>query len=146
MDLLKQIIRKRTVGFWLTAAAAVLSVIEAILYKNAVTDMRYYSGLSFFLALFAILPFAGLAAFKVTERYAPAALAVMVFLSLLAFIRPQSGYIGDIIYGAVPSVAYVFTIVLLVLNLGLGIAGIFMKQSTDASSAGKNAAEHADRS
>lgn len=129
MDFLKQILRKRTVGFWLVTAAAVLSVVEAILYKNAVTDARYYSDASFFLALLAFLPFAALSLHPLTERYAPAAFAVMVFIAVLTFIRPQSGYIGDIVYGATPSAAYIATVVLLVVNLGLGVAGIFMKQS-----------------
>lgn len=141
MDLLKQILRKRTVGFWLTAGAAVLSVVEAILYKFAVTDARYYSDPSFFLALFAFLPFLALAAFKATERYAPAALAVMVFLAFLTFLRPQSGYIGDIVYGASPSAKYIATIVLLVVNMGLSVAGIFMKQSAAVVSTGGCARE-----
>lgn len=121
--------RTRSVGFYICCAAAVLSVVEAIVYKSAVRDPRYYSDASFFLALFAFLPFALLSVFKVTERYAPAALALMVFFALMTFLAPQSGYMGDIIYGARPSARYIATVVLLLLGLGMGIAGIFMRTS-----------------
>lgn len=141
MDLLKEILRKRTVGFWLVAAAAVLSVVEAVLYKNAVTDARYYTDVSFVFAMLAFLPFLLLSLFRVTEKYAAAAFAVMVFVALLMFVRPQSGYIGDIVFGATPSALYVATVVLLFVNLGLGIAGIFMKQSVDSPQAAGESAQ-----
>lgn len=133
MNLIVNWIKKRTIGFWLVLAAAVLSVIEAVVYMNVIKDVRYFSDLSFYLALFAFVPFLLLAVFSVTEKYAPAALALMVFLSLLAFFRPQTGLFGDIIFGAELSIGYFVTVILMCVNIGLGIAGIFMKQSKEDS-------------
>lgn len=128
MDI-KKYFKTRSVAFYLCCCLAVLSLIEAFIYKGEVTDPRYYSNLSFFLALFAFLPFILLVIFKFTEPFAPVALALMIFFSLLKFLEPQSGYIGDIVYGATPSKTYILIVVLLLIELGASIACIFMRMS-----------------
>lgn len=129
MRRLLEFFKTRSVMFYVCCGVAVLSFIEAFIYKAAVTDARYYSDASFFLALFAFLPFGLLSAFRITERCAPAALIIMVFLAFLTFLAPQSGYMGDMVYGASPSALYVLTIVFLGIELVACVPALFMRVS-----------------
>lgn len=136
MDKILNFLKTRTVGFWLTCAAALLVFVQAFVYLDEFSnDVEKMSWAAFALSLCGVAAFAGLSVSRHTAPYAPAALAVCAFVAFLQFVSGQIIYLSDVFYGGVTASAiaslngaFVACAVLLILSTGLAVAGIFTRQ------------------
>jgi len=111
----------RATGFYVTAIAAVLSVVAAILYVSAYSDSKYMSWLAFALSLCAGIVFIGLALFRQTERWAPVVTGVFDFVALLSFIHSGYLYLSEVFYnGEFAGFSFMFLVFILFVVFQIG--------------------------
>lgn len=139
MNILKVFFKKKTVGFYLSAAAALLSLATAIVYAAAYGGTQYMSWTAFALMLAAFVCFIALGIPDVTARFAPVAVGVFGLISFGLYVLATYMYLSEVFYNGVSAAAmaelnpaYVFCLLAIVLIIGLSIAGIFMKQTRGA--------------
>ena len=135
MKIVKEFFRKKTVGFYLSAAAALLSLVTAIVYAAAYSGSQYMSWAAFLIMLFAFIGFIALCIFDVTARFAPVLVGVLGLVSFALYVLATYMYLSEVFYNGVTAAAmaelnpaYVFCLVAIIIVIGLSIAGIFMKQ------------------
>lgn len=127
--------RKKTVGFYLTAVAAILSIATAVIYiagyKDDTVLGTYYSvGVPAFLIVGAVL-FVVLSLFRTTMPFAAGTMGTCLLVALCFLIRNSYMYATVIFYeGSTPGTMFVFigTIAFTVAALALSFAGVLMKQ------------------
>lgn len=129
----KEWISTRTIGFYIGAVSAILSVVVAIVYVAGYAGGKYMSWAVFFLPLLACAAYAGLSVSKKTAPFAAAVTAFLNLLTLCLFIRTVYMYLSEVFYGGVNvesmanlSFEFVFSLVAMLVNLILGIAAIFI--------------------
>lgn len=127
------------VGFYLSAAAALLCLIAAIVYgvgfkKDALVG--YYSVAPTVLLCVGFVLYAGLEAFKATSRFAPKVLWGFVFAGFLAFVSTSYMYLSGIFYNGVSGEAiamidpaFMTSAVLLILSCVIGNVAIWFGQT-----------------
>lgn len=136
MQIILKYLKTRTVGFWLSLAAALIVAAQAFVYVAAFgNDVEKMSWAAFALSLVGSVAFFGLSVSRYTSSYAPAVLAACAFTAFLQFISKQIIYLSDVFYGGVTASAiaslngsFVACLVLLILGTGLATAGIFIRQ------------------
>ena len=126
-------VTKRPVGFKVTLATCVVSLITAIAYAVIYASSRYMSWPAFAIIIVGVVLAAVLIALK-QERFAPSALLVCDFLALLLYVYNIYFYISSVATGiqfsGFPLEFYV-NAVLYVLSLVLSIACVFMRQTPE---------------
>ena len=135
METVKKFFKKKTVGFYLSAVAALLSLVTAIVYAAAYGGTQYMNWGAFVIMLFAFIGFAALSIFDITARFAPAFLCAFGLVSFALYVLATYMYLSEVFYNGVTAAAmaelnpaYVFCLVAIVIVIALSIAGIFMKQ------------------
>lgn len=139
LDAIKRFFKTRGVGFYLAAAAVVLALIQLIVYAVAFSDMLYIQYLSpaaIACSSVAIVLGIGLSCTKWTEKWAPAAIALFELLAFLFFIKDGYWYFTTQFYAGVTMkaiattyYAYLFSIIVFVIILGLSIASMYLRQT-----------------
>ena len=131
----KNFLRKKTVGYWLSLFGAVLSLITAVVYAAAYAGSNYMSWLSFAMLLFAFAAFLLLSAFDISAPFAPAAAGIFDLVAMCLYIDGIYMYLTEVFYGGVNAAsmaeldpAFVFCLLAEIVCVGLGIAGVFMRQ------------------
>lgn len=141
---LKAFFKSRTRGFYVSLAAAVLLLITALIY-SITFSLSEHINLSFeasvlVLMILGVAVFGVLSAFKVTERYAPAALFAFGFLAFLYFNLTSYIYLSAVFFEVAGAGAffkalgtmefgYAFTLVALIAVWICSTIGIFTKMS-----------------
>ena len=135
----KNFFKSRGLGFYFTAGAVLLSLIQLIIYSTAfstVDFVKYKHWTVIFCSVLAILSGIGLSCTKWTERFAPLAAFVCALASFLMFIRYGYMYFTELFFAGVSAEAisqmyygYMGSIILYVLIWGVSIAAFFLRQS-----------------
>lgn len=130
-----EFLKEKALGFYFTVASGLLSLIIAIVYISAYNGTKYYDAAVFVLLLIAFVCFIGLSVFKVTAPFAPAIGGIFVLISLALYILATYIYLSEVFYNGIDAgslaevnPAYVFCLFGLVINIGVFVAGIFLKQ------------------
>ena len=135
MNKLRKFLAERTVGYVLSATAALCAFVVAAIYGACFwTDAERFSFVAFLLPLVGGVAFTALGIFRPTAPFAPAVLAVCLYVALLQFLSHQVIYLSDVFYGGVTAAAissldggFSACFFLLLLGGGLSVSGIFMK-------------------
>ena len=127
--------KKKTVMFYVCLIAAILSVIVAIVYAAAYNGSRYMSWTAFALSVAGGLGFIALSIPDSTTGFAPAVMGTLDLLSLCLYIDAVYMYLSEVFYGGVNwasmqqlNPAFVFCLVVMIVDVGISIAGIFSRQ------------------
>lgn len=140
----KEFLKTRTVGYYLMIAAAILALVENIIYVSyyqSVNLLRYYSQTAFILPFVAIVACLALSMFKVTHKWAPLALYGIELCAFVLFIDSTYMYLSSAFYGGISASAifglspgFLCSVVFYVVILALSMAAIFMKGRKELSS------------
>lgn len=141
MQFLKKVadyFRTRGIGFYFTAVAVVMSLIQMIIYISAFTPAAWVSYMHWSVILFAVIAIVGgiaLSIFDRTAGFAPALVTLMEFLSFLMFMRYGYMYFSQIFFSGVTLTlifqmyyGYLGSLILYFLTFIVGIAAIFIRQ------------------
>lgn len=141
MKKIKTFFGSRSLGFWFTVAAVVLSFVQLIVYAVAFSSpsLRSYGDWkTTFFSVIAVVLCVGLACFKYTERFAPVALTLFELISFYMFMLYGYMYFSTLFYNGISAEAislmhygYWLSIVLYVLTFASGIVAIYKKQSRE---------------
>ncbi len=139
LDAIKNFFKTRSLGFYFTASAVVLSLIQLIIYAVAFNDImyvQYFSTAAVVCSVLAVVLGIGLSCTKWTEQWAPAAVAALELLACLFFIKDGYWYFTTQFFAGVTWKAitttyygYLVSIVMFVVILGISTASIYLKQS-----------------
>lgn len=143
MKAVKDFFARKGLGFYFSVGAAVLAVIQIIVYVasfSAAENSNLIVCTEVWLpVLLAVLAFIGLCIFKVTEQYAAAAMFGLEFISFLTFILNGYMYLTDVFYNGVNEAAiasfnggYAFSLIAYLLILVFSGISIFLKQTRKA--------------
>lgn len=95
MEIIKNFLRNKTLAFYIAVCVAGISVVAAILYAAAFSDLsKYMSWLAFAFLLLAPVAFLALSFFGLA-RIGAAALALLDFAALLFAANKVFGFIAD---------------------------------------------------
>lgn len=138
-DAVKNFFKTRKLGFYFTAAAVVLALIQLIVYAIAFNDVlyvQYRSTTAIVCSSVAIALGVLLSCTKWTEKCAPAAVALFELLAFLFFIRDGYWYFTTQFFAGVTWTAivttyygYLVSVIMFVAILALSVASVYMKQS-----------------
>ncbi len=145
MDKIKKYIKNKSIGFYFVFVAAILSIIQGIVYNinYNVTNFQYYITDTFirYLPLFAGLVFIILSIVtffvKDIENFNAPLYAILTFIGFLNYIKTSYKYFADISFGSSFTIdklglldgPYAFCLYVFIITLIISIAGIFMPQS-----------------
>ena len=133
----------KTVGFYLTAASVLFSLIGGIVY--AVCFQReflvgYYTPTVLVLPIVSLILTAAMLAFKPTAAYAPVVGWGFSFAAFLAFAGTSYMYLSGVFYNGISAEAfalmdsaYMFVAVVLLISSILGNIAMWFKQSNEKS-------------
>lgn len=135
----KNFFKTRSVGFYLTMSAVVLSLIQLIIYAiafNAELYVQYFSTAAVIWSVLAMVLGIALSCTKWTEQWAPAAVAVCELMAFLFFIKDGYWYFTTQFYAGISMQAivttyygYLWSIGLFVVILLLSVASVYIRQS-----------------
>lgn len=141
LEKVKAFFKTRSLGFWFTAIAVMLSLIQLIVYAVAFATPALRSYGDWKTTLFSVIAIVlciGLACWKPTERFAPVALAVFELVSFYMFIYYGYMYFSTLFYSGISLEAislmhygYSMSIVLYLLIFAASIVAIYKKQSKE---------------
>lgn len=126
-------LRDKSVGFWFSAGLSAFSLITAAVYAGCYAGTDDMSWAAFVFILFAAISGGTLIALK-QYKYAPYAIAVFVFLSLLFFIYGIYYYVSVVMVGIDLDTfdpQFIVCALFFMLAFGLSIANLFLKQIKD---------------
>lgn len=133
---IQEFFQTRREGFYLALAAAVLSVVEAIVYLVGYIGSPYMSLWAAILPFVAAALFAVLCMFKVTERWAPLAMTVVDFIAFLLYINAVYLYLSEVFFAGVTAEAFkrinplfVAATILYLVTVILGNIAVYLRQS-----------------
>lgn len=145
MDKIKKYIKNKSIGFYFVFVAAILSIIQGIVYNinYNVTNFQYYITDTFirYLPLLAGLVFIILSIVtffvKDIENFNAPLYAILTFIGFLNYIKTSYKYFADISFGSSFTIdklglldgPYAFCLYVFIITLIISIAGIFMPQS-----------------
>lgn len=127
----------RKSGFYLSAIAAVLSIVVAILYVCGYHNSKYMSWLVFALLLIAGVLYVPFAFFKETEQFAPVVTGGLSFIAFMAFIRYTYLYLSEAFFngefgGFTPEfIVFACCVVFMLAGIVLSNIAIYKKQGDD---------------
>lgn len=146
MKSVKEFFKSRSFGFYFTAGALLLALIQLIIYAAAfstVDFVKYRHWTVIFCSVLAICAGVGLSCFKWTEHFAPLAVFVLTLASFLMFVKYGYMYFSELFFAGVSAEAvsqmyygYMGSIVLYIMMWGVSIAALFLRQSKRKSSEG----------
>lgn len=128
---MKEYFADKKPGFYVTLAAALISIITLIVYAVGYGSSRYMSWAAFWFILIGIVVAAALVALRL-YRFAPAALFAANTLALCFFIYYIYYFVSSVVYGIQFSSfppEFVSSVVMFVLAIVSSIVAIFMKQT-----------------
>lgn len=136
MQKIKDFLGKKALGFWFSAAAAVLSVVLFVVYLIGYAGSEYMSWGVPVLIIVSVLAFAGLTYFDKTAAYAPVALLVPAFGGFCVYICSIQIYVAAAFpdgikpeaFSALSPVFYLTFIFFLLITIA-GHIGVYMKQN-----------------
>lgn len=139
---IKQNILTKSIGCFVAAGAALLSLIVAIVYGCGYADSVYYNAWVIVLPVLGAAAFIGLSLFGCTTPFAAAALFVFDFAGLLVYVNAVYMYLSEVFYGGINaqslaalSPAFVVcTVIFLVCVVASNVA-IYLKQNKRAETA-----------
>lgn len=136
MQIIKDFLGKKALGFWFSAAAAVLSVVLFIAYLIGYAGSEYMSWGVPVLIILSVGAFAGLSLFDITAQYAPVAQVVLAFGGLCCYMCSIHVYVAASFPDGVNaesianlSPAFFITVIFFLLIVIAGHFGIYMKQN-----------------
>lgn len=128
---MKEYFADKKTGFYVTLAAALISIITLIVYAVGYGRTRYMSWEAFWIVLIGIVVAAALVALKL-YRFAPAVLFGANTLALCFFAYHIYFFVSSVVYGiqfsAFPP-EFIASVVMFVLAIISSIVAIFMKQT-----------------
>ena len=134
---IKEFFKTRTVGYYIMIGAAILALVEDIIYVSyyqSVNLLRYYSQTAFILPFVAVVACVALSMFKVTHKWAPVALYGIELCAFVLFIDSTYMYLSSAFYGGISasvifelSPGFLVSVVLYIVILVLSIVAVFMK-------------------
>lgn len=101
MEKLKKYFRERGIGFYLTAAAALLSLIVAIVYIAGYMGSVYFYWFVFIMPVLAAVAFVAMAPFKFLGHLSALVTGIIDFIMLLLFIVYFIPYLTGIFYSGI---------------------------------------------
>lgn len=130
---MKNFLANKPLGFRVTLVAAALSLVTALAYLAIYSSSRYMSWQAFGIMIAGVVLTVALIALK-QERFAPSALLVGDFLSLLFYGYYIYFYVSSVVTGIQFSgfpLEFFVNIVLYAASLVLSIACVFMRQTVE---------------
>lgn len=130
---MKNFLANKPLGFRVTLVATALSLVTALAYLAIYSSSRYMSWQAFGIMIAGVVLTVALIALK-QERFAPSALLVGDFLSLLFYGYYIYFYVSSVVTGIQFSgfpLEFFVNIVLYVASLVLSIACVFMRQTVE---------------
>ena len=136
MESILNFFKRKTVGFYLCCAAALLSVIVAIVYGAAYSGTDYMNGWAVALPIVGAVAFAVMSVFKQTEAYGAVVMGVLDLTGFLLFVQASYLYLSEVFYGGVSAAAfkmmnpaYIVCVLFFLIATVLSNVGIYMKSS-----------------
>lgn len=130
---MKNFVANKPLGFRVTLFTMALSLVTALVYLAIYSSSRYMSWQAFGIMVVGVVLSAVLIALK-QERFAPSALLVCDFLSLLFYVYYIYFYISSVVTGIQFSgfpLEFFVNIVFYAASLVLSIACVFMRQTVE---------------
>lgn len=137
----------KTAGFYVSAAAVVLSVITLVvyaLYGTVGEGGRYFSPVALTFLVLSILAFCGMCIFRITAPWAAFVQAVFLFVSFLIYLYACYRYFTEVFYGGVTAQAFAMmnkyflaSMILYFVSVIVSQVGAQMRQIKKAQSAAK---------
>lgn len=130
---MKNFLANKPLGFRVTLVATALSLVTALAYLVIYSSSRYMSWQAFGIMIAGVVLTVALIALK-QERFAPSALLVGDFLSLLFYGYYIYFYVSSVVTGIQFSgfpLEFFVNIVLYAASLVLSIACVFMRQTVE---------------
>lgn len=130
---MKNFLANKPLGFRVTLVATALSLVTALAYLAIYSSSRYMSWQAFGIMIAGVVLTVALIALK-QERFAPSALLVGDFLSLLFYGYYIYFYVSSVVTGIQFSgfpLEFFVNIVLYAASLVLSIACVFMRQAVE---------------
>ena len=130
---MKNFLANKPLGFRVTLVATALSLVTALAYLAIYSSSRYMSWQAFGIMIAGVVLTVALIALK-QERFAPSALLVGNFLSLLFYGYYIYFYVSSVVTGIQFSgfpLEFFVNIVLYAASLLLSIACVFMRQTVE---------------
>lgn len=136
MSFFKDLIARKSLGFYLGLASAIICICCAVAYAIGFGTSPYMSWAVFALLLVCGAAYVALALVKVTEDFAAWVSAAMNLVCLCLWINTVYMYLTEVFYGGVNAQsiktlnpAFLICLIGLWVSLGLSVASIFLKQS-----------------
>lgn len=136
MAKLKQFFQQRGIGFYLTAIAALLSLIIAIVYIIGYTGSVYFFWFVFWMPLLAAAAFIAMAPFQFLGHLSACVTGLIDFIMLLLFIVHFIPYLTGIFYSGITAqalssldFAFVFTLFGTIVAIVLANMGMYMSHT-----------------
>lgn len=136
---MKDFFKSKGAGFYVSASAAVLSLITLIVYALYATvgeGQQYFSTASIILLAVSVAVFAAACIFRQTAPWAPFLQAVFVFTAFLVFVYACYRYFTEVFYGGINSTAFeimnkwfLASIILFFVSTVLSQVGLHMRQT-----------------
>ncbi len=133
MDKIVLFFKSRSYGFYVTLLVCVLSLVTVCIYASGFSGTKYMSWASFVLVIVGIAATLLLSIFKL-EKWAPAVILLMTFISMLTFVYAIYLYVVTSVYAASVisfSAEFSATVIFYIISIVTGIANVFFKQSKE---------------
>lgn len=131
MNKLKNYLKNKSYGFYVTVFVMLFTLVTLIVYANAYgSNDRYMSWAGFVIMLVGIVAAVGLTAFKLND-WVPPVLALANFIALMLYITKIYNYVVVVMVGidvASFSTQFLSCTVLFAILIVASIANIFFKQ------------------
>lgn len=121
----------KTAGFYVTAIAAVLALVTAIVYQVSYSSNQYYSS-AVFIAFLAALPAAAVLLLLRLDNFAPAALAAATGVGSLAFVYAMYYDVSVVLVGIDKNSfepAFILCCVLMLASFILSEVALYLKKT-----------------
>lgn len=102
----KNTVTHKRAGFYVGLASAVLTVVQAVLYKVSYGSTAYYDPLAVALAIVGVAVFVVASLSHYSSPYASVVLAACNFVGLLLFINASYMYLADVFYGGINAASF----------------------------------------
>ncbi|MBE7088317.1 MAG: hypothetical protein E7370_02165 [Clostridiales bacterium] len=140
MQMFSYLKEKKGAGFYLSAIAAILSLIVAILYVAVFNASAYMNWVAFILPLVACIAFFVLSAFKATAPFSSLVMGLLNFVAFLIFIRASYLIYSEIFFGGFSwvtilearSICYFICTLLYIASIVLSNIGFYLKHDANS--------------